>query len=175
MSDQRGEAACQTHSLNLPLLVLYRMGIMLINVTQALGEMAIMFPVSGGFYTLAVRFIDPSWGFAMVSICNHLFECITGSICSRGLVLNRVGTMFSSGSVSCLLKSLQQQLLSSIGQSDRMAQQLSPSPYGLWSFGSQSSLSIFSERWVMPKKSVSLFDLGVHVVVPRSSNRLYSP
>lgn len=43
------------------------MGIMLINVTQALGEMAIMFPVSGGFYTLAVRFIDPSWGFAMVS------------------------------------------------------------------------------------------------------------
>lgn len=35
---------------------------MLINVTQALGEMAIVFPVSGGFYTLAVRFIDPSWG-----------------------------------------------------------------------------------------------------------------
>lgn len=43
------------------------MGIMLINVTQALGEMAIMYPVSGGFYTLAVRFIDPAWGFAMVS------------------------------------------------------------------------------------------------------------
>jgi amino acid transporter len=43
------------------------MGIMLINVTQALGEMAIVFPVSGGFYTLAVRFLDPSWGFAMVS------------------------------------------------------------------------------------------------------------
>lgn len=44
-----------------------RMGIMLINVTQALGEMAIVYPVSGGFYTLAVRFLDPSWGFAMVS------------------------------------------------------------------------------------------------------------
>lgn len=149
------------------------MGIMLINVTQALGEMAIMFPVSGGFYTLAVRFIDPSWGFAMVSM--HDVLNVSTAVCSRGLVLNRVGTMFSSGSVSCLLKSLQQQSLSSIGQSDRMAQQLSPSPYGLWSFGSQSSLSIFSERWVMPKKSVSLFDLGVHVVVPRSSNRLYSP
>jgi amino acid permease len=40
----------------------FRMGIMLINVTQALGEMAIVYPVSGGFYTLAVRFIDPSWG-----------------------------------------------------------------------------------------------------------------
>jgi hypothetical protein len=27
----------------------------LINVTQALGEMAILYPVSGGFYTLALR------------------------------------------------------------------------------------------------------------------------
>ncbi|KAH8830061.1 APC amino acid permease [Flagelloscypha sp. PMI_526] len=40
-------------------------GVMLINVTQALGEMCIMFPVSGGFYTLAVRFLDPSFAFAM--------------------------------------------------------------------------------------------------------------
>ncbi|KAF4458884.1 amino-acid permease inda1 [Fusarium albosuccineum] len=31
----------------------------------ALGEMAIMFPISGGFYTYCVRFIDPSWGFAV--------------------------------------------------------------------------------------------------------------
>ncbi|WWC61494.1 uncharacterized protein I303_104078 [Kwoniella dejecticola CBS 10117] len=41
------------------------MGIMLINVTQALGEMAILYPVSGGFYTLASRMIDPSFAFAM--------------------------------------------------------------------------------------------------------------
>lgn len=41
------------------------MGFMLVNVTQALGEMSIVYPVSGGFYTLAVRFLDPSWGFAM--------------------------------------------------------------------------------------------------------------
>ncbi|KAG6830788.1 hypothetical protein H0H87_007041 [Tephrocybe sp. NHM501043] len=41
------------------------MGIMLINVTQALGEMCILFPVSGGFYTLAARFLDPSFAFAM--------------------------------------------------------------------------------------------------------------
>merc|ERR1712000_265794 len=34
-------------------------GVMLINVTQALGEMCILYPVSGGFYTLAVRFLDP--------------------------------------------------------------------------------------------------------------------
>lgn len=40
-------------------------GVMLINVTQALGEMCILYPVSGGFYTLAVRFIDPGMGMAL--------------------------------------------------------------------------------------------------------------
>jgi amino acid transporter len=38
---------------------------MLIMVTQALGEMAIIYPVSGGFYTLASRMLDPSFAFAM--------------------------------------------------------------------------------------------------------------
>ncbi|KAG6827898.1 hypothetical protein H0H92_010033 [Tricholoma furcatifolium] len=41
------------------------MGVMLINVTQALGELCIMYPVSGGFYTLAGRFLDPSFAFAL--------------------------------------------------------------------------------------------------------------
>ncbi|WVQ79486.1 hypothetical protein IAT38_001585 [Cryptococcus sp. DSM 104549] len=41
------------------------MGVMLINVTQALGEMAILYPVSGGFYTLASRMLDQSFAFAM--------------------------------------------------------------------------------------------------------------
>ncbi|KAF9448088.1 amino-acid permease inda1 [Macrolepiota fuliginosa MF-IS2] len=40
-------------------------GIMLINITQAIGEMSILYPVSGGFYTWAVRFLDPSFAFAM--------------------------------------------------------------------------------------------------------------
>ncbi|KAJ3565932.1 hypothetical protein NPX13_g7318 [Xylaria arbuscula] len=40
-------------------------GIMIFNVVYALGEMAVMYPVSGGFYTYSTRFIDPSWGFAM--------------------------------------------------------------------------------------------------------------
>ncbi|KAF5001484.1 hypothetical protein FDECE_10922 [Fusarium decemcellulare] len=40
-------------------------GIMVFNVVYALGEMAIMFPISGGFYTYCVRFVDPSWGFAV--------------------------------------------------------------------------------------------------------------
>lgn len=41
------------------------MGVMIFNVVYALGELAVMYPVSGGFYTYSMRFIDPSWGFAM--------------------------------------------------------------------------------------------------------------
>ncbi|KAH7141698.1 amino acid permease-domain-containing protein [Dactylonectria macrodidyma] len=40
-------------------------GVMIFNVVHALGELAVMYPVSGGFYTYSTRFIDPSWGFAM--------------------------------------------------------------------------------------------------------------
>ncbi|KAI0534856.1 amino acid permease/ SLC12A domain-containing protein [Xylaria digitata] len=40
-------------------------GIMIFNVVYALGELAVMYPVSGGFYTYSTRFIDPSWGFAI--------------------------------------------------------------------------------------------------------------
>lgn len=40
-------------------------GFMLFNVCYALGELAIMYPVSGGFYTYSSRFISPAWGFAM--------------------------------------------------------------------------------------------------------------
>lgn len=38
---------------------------MIFNVVYALGELAMMYPISGGFYTYSSRFIDPSWGFAM--------------------------------------------------------------------------------------------------------------
>ncbi|KAH8788145.1 amino-acid permease inda1 [Diaporthe sp. PMI_573] len=47
-------------------------GVMMFNVVYALGEMAVMYPVSGGFYTLSTRFIDPSWGFAMG--WNYVFQ-----------------------------------------------------------------------------------------------------
>jgi amino acid transporter len=40
-------------------------GIMMFNVVFALGEMAMLYPVSGGFYVLVTRFVDPSWGFAV--------------------------------------------------------------------------------------------------------------
>lgn len=47
-------------------------GIMMFNVVYALGELAVMYPVSGGFYTYSTRFIDPSWGFAMG--WNYVFQ-----------------------------------------------------------------------------------------------------
>lgn len=49
------------------------------NVVYALGEMAMLYPISGGFYTYSVRFIDPSWGFAMG--WNYVFQwvCYAGT------------------------------------------------------------------------------------------------
>ncbi|KAK7893966.1 hypothetical protein LTR67_006667 [Exophiala xenobiotica] len=40
-------------------------GIMLLCTVQALGELAVLYPVNGAFYHYGVRFIDPAWGFAM--------------------------------------------------------------------------------------------------------------
>ncbi|KAH7015808.1 amino-acid permease inda1 [Ilyonectria destructans] len=47
-------------------------GVLIFNVVFALGELAVLFPITGGFYTLSTRFIDPSWGFAMGY--NYLFS-----------------------------------------------------------------------------------------------------
>ncbi|RDL29942.1 putative amino acid transport protein GAP1 [Venustampulla echinocandica] len=40
-------------------------GIMLFCTVQALGELAVQFPVAGSFSAYSTRFIDPAWGFAM--------------------------------------------------------------------------------------------------------------
>lgn len=40
-------------------------GIMLFCTVHALGEMAVLFPVSGSYSVFATRFVDPAWGFAM--------------------------------------------------------------------------------------------------------------
>lgn len=64
-------------------------GIMIFNVVYALGELAIMYPISGGFYTYSTRFIDPSWGFAMGwNYCLQWavilpFEIVVASECIR--------------------------------------------------------------------------------------------
>lgn len=40
-------------------------GLMLYCTCQALGELAVLFPIAGSFSSWATRFLDPSWGFAM--------------------------------------------------------------------------------------------------------------
>lgn len=48
------------------LLVAYGfIGIMLFCTVQALGELAVTFPVAGSFSAYSTRFLDPAWGFAM--------------------------------------------------------------------------------------------------------------
>ncbi|WBW73665.1 plasma membrane amino acid transmembrane transporter Per1 [Schizosaccharomyces osmophilus] len=39
-------------------------GIMMFCTVYALGELAVAYPLAGGFYTYCMRFIDPGWGFA---------------------------------------------------------------------------------------------------------------
>lgn len=60
------------------------------NVVYALGELAIMYPVSGGFYTYSVRFIDPSWGFAMG--WNYVFQWVSIDESLNGWLSNADGS-----------------------------------------------------------------------------------
>ncbi|KAM5355939.1 hypothetical protein ACJ41O_002585 [Fusarium nematophilum] len=47
------------------LLAFTIVGTMLFCTCQALGELAVIFPIAGSFSAWATRFLDPSWGFAM--------------------------------------------------------------------------------------------------------------
>jgi len=47
------------------LLAYLFIGVMVYCTVQALGEMAVVFPVAGSFSAFSTRFLDPSWGFAM--------------------------------------------------------------------------------------------------------------
>lgn len=47
------------------LIAFFLNGAMIFATVQALGELAVIFPVSGAFSTFSTRFLDPSWGFAM--------------------------------------------------------------------------------------------------------------
>lgn len=47
------------------LLAYIFVGVMLYFTVQALGELAVVFPVAGSFSAFSTRFLDPSWGFAM--------------------------------------------------------------------------------------------------------------
>ncbi|TKX20454.1 amino acid permease-like protein 5 [Elsinoe australis] len=47
------------------LLCFIIVGSMILVTCQALGELAVLYPVNGAFFTYICRFIDESWGFAM--------------------------------------------------------------------------------------------------------------
>ncbi|KAI9676217.1 MAG: glyceraldehyde-3-phosphate dehydrogenase 1 [Trizodia sp. TS-e1964] len=48
------------------LLIAYTLvGVLVYCTVQALGEMAVLFPVAGSFCAFSTRFLDPAWGFAM--------------------------------------------------------------------------------------------------------------
>lgn len=47
------------------LLAYVLVGFVIFCTIQALGEMAVLYPVAGSFNAFATRFMDPAWGFAM--------------------------------------------------------------------------------------------------------------
>jgi amino acid permease len=47
------------------LIAFFIVGIMLLTVMHALGELAAIYPITGSFAVFSSRFIDKSWGFAM--------------------------------------------------------------------------------------------------------------
>lgn len=49
-------------------------GTMMFMTVQALGEMAVMFPVAGSFAAYSTRFLDPAWGFAMGKLNENMEE-----------------------------------------------------------------------------------------------------
>ena len=40
-------------------------GVAVFCTVHALGELAVLFPLSGSFSAYSTRFLDPAWGFAM--------------------------------------------------------------------------------------------------------------
>jgi len=69
------------------LLAYMLIGAMLYCTVQALGELAVIFPVAGSFSAFATRFMDPSWGFAMgwKYVCRFLTPSRRCSASSREL------------------------------------------------------------------------------------------
>lgn len=61
-----GTGRALAHGGPASILIAYLLvGIMMFCTVQALGEMAVMFPVAGSFAAYSTRFLDPAWGFAM--------------------------------------------------------------------------------------------------------------
>lgn len=90
---------------------------MLLFTMQALGELAVMYPVNGAFYTYVVRFIDPSW-FVLLLLSQRvswLHACKPNNFLRIG-VSPLVGNMPSIGSLFYLSNSLLLAVPSSFGE-----------------------------------------------------------
>ncbi|CAF3212836.1 unnamed protein product [Rotaria sp. Silwood2] len=73
-------------------------GFVLFNVCMALGELAVIFPVSGSFAIYSSRFLDPAWGFAMG--WNYALSCLVTiplEITAAGLIINYWTTSINIG------------------------------------------------------------------------------
>ena len=60
-------------------------GIMLLTVMHALGELAAIYPISGSFSVFSSRFIDKSWGFAMGWNYAMQWLVVLPFVCSRSI------------------------------------------------------------------------------------------
>lgn len=66
---------------------------MLLCTVQALGELAVLFPVNGAFYVYSVRFIDPAW-----YVCNS--RCVETSMLTEEFEGFRHGLAVSAATPS---------------------------------------------------------------------------
>lgn len=50
-------------------------GCMMLCTVQALGELAVLYPVNGAFFQYGVRFIDPAWGTLQQLLQSNSCKC----------------------------------------------------------------------------------------------------
>ena len=71
-------------------------GFMLFNVCMALGELCVVFPVSGSFTIHSSRFLDPAWAFAMGwNYTLHKLIVVPLELTAAGIVINYWTTSIS--------------------------------------------------------------------------------
>lgn len=59
LSDQAGQGNAEANFIKLVCYLI--VGAMLLLTIQALGELAVVYPENGAFFTYCVRFINPAW------------------------------------------------------------------------------------------------------------------
>ena len=88
------------------------LGVLVYCTVQALGEMAVLFPVAGSFSAFSTRFLDPAWGFAMgwnyalqwlVSLPVEIVSaCFTIQFWTRGSINNDAWVIIFLSLIICI-------------------------------------------------------------------------